>query len=155
MRIHILVDTMTGTAEMVAQEIELTYGDDDTEIIVTPMDSLGPEVFEGDEIYLICTSTYGQGDVPDNGKPLYEALRAQRPDLCAVRYGVIGLGDNTYKDTFNFGGQKFDELLAELGAQRIGERARIDASGSELPEDLALAWMPDWLELARAATRSD
>ncbi len=151
MRINILVATMTGTAQLVAQELELTFGDDDTEIVVTPMDNLGPEVFSGEEIYLICTSTYGQGDVPDNGKPLYDALRAQRPDLSGVRYGVIGLGDNTYKDTFNLGGQKFDELLAQLGAKRIGERARLDAAGGQMPEDLALEWMPGWLELARAA----
>ncbi|MBW6494457.1 MAG: flavodoxin domain-containing protein [Burkholderiaceae bacterium] len=150
MRINILVATMTGTAQLVAQELELTFGDDDTEIVVTPMDNLGPEVFTGEETYLICTSTYGQGDVPDNGKPLYDALRAQRPDLSAVRYGVIGLGDNTYKDTFNFGGQKFDDLLSELGAKRIGERARLDAAGGQMPEDLALEWMPGWLELARA-----
>ena len=151
MRINILVATMTGTAQLVAQELELTFGDDDTEIVVTPMDNLGPEVFGADEIYLICTSTYGQGDVPDNGKPLYDALGAQRPDLSGVRYGVIGLGDNTYKDTFNFGGQKFDELLSELGARRIGERAQLDAAGGRMPEDLALEWMPGWLELARAA----
>ena len=150
MRINILVATMTGTAQLVAQELELTFGDDDTEIVVTPMDNLGPEVFTGKETYLICTSTYGQGDVPDNGKPLYDALRAQRPDLSAVRYGVIGLGDNTYKDTFNFGGQKFDELLAQLGAKRIGERALLDAAGGQMAEDLALEWMPGWLELARA-----
>jgi len=37
-----------------------------------------------------------------------------------VRYGVFGLGDRTYAETFNFGGKRFDELLAELGARRIG-----------------------------------
>ena len=140
---------MTGTAQMVAQELELSFGDDDTEIVVTPMDDLDPEVFNTEEIFLICTSTYGQGDVPDNGRPLYEALRARRPDLSGVRYGVIGLGDNTYKDTFNQGGRKFDELLSELGATRIGDRALLDAAGGQLPEDMALEWMPGWLELAR------
>lgn len=149
MRIRALVATMTGTAQLVAQELELAYGDEDTRIEVTPMDGLTPSVFSGDGIFLIVTSTYGQGDVPDNGRPLYDALARERPDLSGVRYGVLGLGDRTYKDTFNFGGMKFDALLAELGAQRIGERATLDAASGELPEDTALEWMRDWLEAAR------
>ncbi len=149
MLIRTLVATMTGTAQLVAQEIELAFADDDTRIEVIPMDGLTPEVFSGEGVYLIVTSTYGQGDVPDNGRPLFDALAAQRPDLGGVRYGVLGLGDRTYKDTFNFGGMKFDALLGELGARRIGERATLDATSGELPEDVAVEWMRDWLELAR------
>lgn len=149
MLIKTLVATMTGTAHLVAQELELTYADDDTRIEVIPMDDLTPEVFGGDALFLIVTSTYGQGDVPDNGRALYDALAAQRPDLSGVRYGVLGLGDRTYRDTFNYGGMKFDALLGELGAKRIGERATLDAAEGELPEDVAVEWMRDWLELAR------
>jgi MioC protein len=47
-------------------------------------------------VFLIVTSTYGQGDVPDNAKSFYEDLKAKRPDLSRVRYGVFGLGDRTY-----------------------------------------------------------
>lgn len=149
MLIKTLVATMTGTAHLVAQELELTYADDDTRIEVIPMDDLTPEVFAGDALFLIVTSTYGQGDVPDNGRALYDELAAQRPDLSGVRYGVLGLGDRTYRDTFNYGGMKFDALLGELGAKRIGERATLDAAEGELPEDVAVEWMRDWLELAR------
>lgn len=151
MKIDILVATMTGTAQLVAQEIELSCADDHTAIAVTLMDGLGPEALGPAEerIVLVCSSTYGQGDIPDNGKPLFDALAAQRPDLSHLRFGVLGLGDRTYKDTFNAAGARWEALLLELGARRIGERAALDAASGELPEDTAVEWMRGWVELAR------
>lgn len=149
-QIRILVGTMTGTAQLVAQELELAWDDGETTVETLLMDRLDASVFERPGVFLVCTSTYGQGDVPDNAKALYEDLKAKRPDLSKVRYGVFGLGDRTYAETFNFGGRKFDELLAELGAQRIGERVQHDASSGTLPEEVAAEWGLGWLELARA-----
>src|SRR5438309_622726 len=116
LRITILVGTMTGTAQLCAQEMELAL--------------------DGD-------------DVPVNARAFYEDLKSKRPDLSRVRYGVFGLGDRTYAETFNFGGKRFDELLAELGAQRIGERHMHDASSGVLPEETALEWCNAWLAKAK------
>jgi MioC protein len=144
-QINILVGTMTGTAQLCAQEMELALDDGETEVATLMMDGLDGSVFSRGGVFLICTSTYGQGDVPDNARALYEDLQAKRPDLSYVRYGVFGLGDRTYAETFNFGGKRFDELLAALGAQRIGERHMHDASSGVLPEEKALEWCRDWL----------
>ena len=149
MKITILVGTMTGTAQLCAQEIELALDDGETEVKTVMMDGLDGSVFSGDGVFLICTSTYGQGDVPDNARALYEDLKAKRPDLSNVRYGVFGLGDRTYAETFNFGGKRFDEILTELGARRIGERHMHDASSGILPEETALEWCQEWLAKAR------
>ena len=147
MKITILVGTMTGTAQLCAQEMELALDDGDTAVETLLMDNLDESVFGRDAVFLVCTSTYGQGDVPDNARKLYEDLQKQRPDLSRVRYGVFGLGDRTYAETFNFGGKRFDELLAALGAQRIGERHMHDASSGILPEETALEWCKEWLAL--------
>ena len=144
-KISILVGTMTGTAQLCAQEMELALGDDDTEVETVLMDGLDASVFSGNSVFLICTSTYGQGDVPDNARAFYEHLKSARPNLSHVRYGVFGLGDRTYAETFNFGGKRFDELLTELGAERIGERHMHDASSGILPEETALEWSQEWL----------
>lgn len=152
LKITILVGTMTGTAQLVAQELELAWGDDDTQVETLLMEKADASVFGRGGVFLVCTSTYGQGDVPDNAKALYEELQAKRPDLSAVRYGVFGLGDRTYAETFNFGGKRFDEVLAGLGAQRIGERVQHDASSGILAEEAAAEWGADWLKLAREAT---
>ena len=148
-RVTILVGTMTGTAQLCAQEMELALGDGDTEVETLLMDKLDSAVFSRPGVFLVCTSTYGQGDVPDNAKAFYEDLKAKRPQLSAVRYGVFGLGDRTYAETFNFGGKRFDELLAELGAERIGERHMHDASSGVLPEETALEWCQHWLGLVK------
>jgi MioC protein len=140
---------MTGTAQLCAQEMELALGDDDTEVETLLMDSLDASVFSKNSVFLICTSTYGQGDVPDNARALYEDLKAKRPNLSHVRYGVFGLGDRTYAETFNFGGKRFDEVLGELGAERIGERHMHDASSGILPEETALEWCQEWLRKVR------
>ena len=145
MNIHILVGTMTGTAQLCAQEMELALDDGETQVSTLMMDQLDATVFRREGVFLVCTSTYGQGDVPDNARALYEDLKAKRPDLSRVRYGVFGLGDRTYAETFNFGGKRFDELLAELGARRIGERHMHDASSGVLPEETALEWCQEWL----------
>ena len=147
MKVNILVGTMTGTAQLCAQEMELALDDGETQVETLLMDQLDSSVFARDGVFLICTSTYGQGDVPDNARQLYEDLGTKRPDLSRVRYGVFGLGDRTYAETFNFGGKKFDDLLTELGAKRVGERHKHDASSGIMPEETALEWCKEWLAL--------
>jgi len=149
MKIVILVGTMTGTAQLCAQEMELALADDDTEVETLLMEKADAAVFARPAVFLVCTSTYGQGDVPDNAKALYEELKTKRPALKGVRYGVFGLGDRTYAETFNFGGKRFDELLGVLGAERIGERHMHDASSGVLPEETALEWCQEWLAKVR------
>ena len=141
----ILSGTMTGTAQLVAQELELTLDDEDTRIQAKVMDGQDASVFAEGGLFLICSSTYGQGDVPDNAKGLYESLQSARPDLSNVHYGVIALGDRTYAETFCNGGKRFDQILADLGARRIGDIMLHDASSGTLPEELAVEWTRNWL----------
>lgn len=148
--IVILVGTMTGTAELVADEMAAVIeSDSDHPVEVIAMDGLNADIFDRDAIFIICTSTYGQGDVPDNAVNLFEDLQKIRPNLDGKLYGVFGLGDSTYDDTFNFGGKQFDDLLRTLGARRVGARAEHNASSAEIPEDEGVKWVREWLtELA-------
>ena len=151
MKLTLLVGTMTGTAQLVAQELELVWDDAEVQVETLLMDDLDSSVFAREGVFLVVTSTYGQGDVPDNARAFYEDLKEKRPDLSRVRYGVFGLGDRTYAETFNFGGKRFDDVLGELGAQRIGERVQHDASSGVLPEETAEEWGQGWLALAKEA----
>jgi len=153
LELTILVGTMTGTAQLVAQEVELTLDGVDTRARTTAMDGLDAGVFAGGGLFLICSSTYGQGDVPDNAKNLYESLKSARPDLSGVRYGVIALGDRTYAETFCNGGKRFDAILSELGARRIGEIMLHDASAGTMPEEIAVPWALDWISRCRTEAR--
>ncbi len=148
-KLKILVGTMTSTAEYVAQAIQMDCADLVSHIEVVLMDGLDTSAFDDPEpLYLICTSTYGTGDVPDNAMALYDALDTSPKFLGHVRYGVIALGDSTYSQTFCFGGKKFDERLSGLGAQRIGEVWCHNASAGTLPETDGSAWCRAWISSA-------
>ena len=144
----ILVGTMTQTAQHVAQAIEMGCADLISPIEVRFMDELDIRVFDGDALYLLCTSTTGSGDVPDNARALYESLGNEPRYLGHVRYGVIALGDSCYPQTFCNGGLRFDERLADLGAVRIGEVFRHDASEGTEAEVVGTAWCREWLHKA-------
>ena len=109
MKLKILVGTMTSTADYVAQAIQMDCADLIDDIEVHLMDALDICVFDQinatDAIYLICSSTYGSGDVPDNARALYESMDANPQFLGHVRYGVIALGDRTYLQTYCLGGK--------------------------------------------------
>lgn len=149
LELRILVGTQTGVAQLVAQEIELRLDDGEVRVRTNLMEDVDLSVFGEGGVFLVCTSTYGQGDVPDSAKPFYEALLKNRPDLSGVRYGLIGLGDKgTHGATFCFAAKKFDKLLSELGASRIGEPLFND-SNMHLPEDEAAEWVESWIVLCR------
>jgi MioC protein len=150
-QISILIGTMTGTAELVAQDLEPIFQDAGFEVETIDMDGLDAEVFQRPGFILICTSTYGQGEVPDNAVAFYEGLQAGKPNLSEVKFGVIGLGDSTYSDTYNAGGQRFEALLLELGAKMIGERMVHNASSDDLPEDMAIDWVEEWIPKLQSA----
>ena len=155
MKLKILVGTMTSTADYVAQAIQMDCVDLVSDIDIELMDRLDISVFNEssakDTLYLICSSTYGQGDVPDNARALYESLEVTPQFLGHVKYGVLALGDRTYLQTFCHGGKKFDERLAGLGAERIGELFCHDASTGTMPEDEGTAWCRQWLTQALQA----
>jgi len=148
MRLDVRVATITGNAEMIAEDVIDTIGDDaecDLKLISDDtFDELSALNF-----LLLVSSTYGVGDIPDNGLDVYERLTAEKPDLSNLHYGVIGLGDSTYSDTFAFGGRKWDTALHECGARRVGEILILDAASGEDPTDLAVAWIEPWIELLK------
>lgn len=144
-KMKILIGTMTGNAQLVAQELELRFDGEEIEVETIDMDRLTPDVFESDYIHLICTSTYGQGDVPDNARAFVEAIDETRPNLKNIHYGLIALGDRTYAETYCFGGKRFDDLLTACGAVRIGDMLMHDASSGTMPEEEAADWSEEWL----------
>lgn len=155
MQVSILVGTMTGTAELVAGDVKKALEAKGHAIDILLMDNLKADVFQRPGAFLIVTSTYGQGDVPDNARDFLADLQAVKPDLTGKYVGIIGLGDSTYQDTFNHGGQQFEQALQALNASIVGERMQHNASGGTLPEDDGIAWAVDWAEqvapLAKAA----
>ena len=140
-KLLILVATMTGTALMAAEDIAEYCSENDIETKIIEIDNTDIKVLtEVKSPVLICSSTYGQGDVPDSAQNFYNKLKELSPNLNHIRYALFGLGDMTYRDTFAYGGKKFTDLLDSLNATKIGDPFYHDASDGTLPEEVALDW---------------
>lgn len=145
MNLTILVGTTHQTSMQVAQAIALDAGDlahiDVLDLEGQTIDALQ----DTDTVYLVCSGSYGSGDVPENAQGFLASLQTQPIFLGHVRYGVIALGDQaSYPATFAMGGLQLDAALADLGAQRAGAVFTLDVSEIMEPEAAALAWFRPW-----------
>lgn len=149
-RIGIFVATMTGLAEICAEEVAGALKAAGRASQTWVMDGLDARTIDEVDAVIIVSSTYGHGDIPDNGQAFFEAIEAG-DSLAGKTFAVFALGDRTYADTFCKAGEKWDALLAAKGADRIVPLERHDASSGTLAEDGAGAWAAGWAPHLRLA----
>lgn len=95
---------------------------------------------------IVVTSTWGDGEFPDNATLFWEALSAEAADrLEHLSFAVLALGDTGY-DLFCNAGRLLDGRLEQLGATRLAERVEIDGSYAKP----AAAWTTDVVKLLAA-----
>lgn len=148
-RLHLLVVTMTGTAQFLAEDLAPRLAAQ-FDVRLHLAEDVDASVFQGDAPLVVFSSTYGKGEVPDPGKPLYQALLAREAGLQRLHYGVVALGDSIYAQTFANGGRLWDRALHAKGAVRLTPMLVLDASASGDPADALHAWLETWLAELRA-----
>jgi sulfite reductase (NADPH) flavoprotein alpha-component len=140
--ITILYGSQTGTAESVANDaaaVAKTYG---LKPLVKSMDEIEADALPGIEYLLIITSTYGEGEMPDNAQMLWDSVCVENmPRLETMRFSVLALGDTSY-DLFCQAGIDWDNKLAELGATRVYDRTDCDVDFEEPAERWMTAVIP-------------
>ena len=139
--LFILYGTQTGNAERVAMDAAATAQAMGLTAEVAGLDDIGMERLATMRRLIVVTSTYGEGEMPDNAQLFWDALSASTaPRLEDLRFAVLALGDTGY-DGFCQAGKLIDMRLEQLGASRILPRRDCDIDY----EDPANAWIPEAL----------
>ncbi len=137
--INILYGTQTGNSESVANDAASMAKQHGLAPSVQSMDDITLEQLAQMEYVLIITSTYGEGEMPDNAQMLWDAISANdAPRMEQMKYSVLALGDTSY-DKFCQAGIDWDHRLEDLGATRLFDRIDCDVDFEEPAEN----WMSE------------
>ena len=139
-KIILATGSVFGAALLTGDEIESALHAASHEVIRMETQSIEPLLDESLDVLVVCTSTTGNGDVPDDLINLYNGLRNEYPRITHLSFLVVALGDSSY-DFFCGAGMSMDEALAELGAKRISAPLQLDAMEVTEPEEIAPKWV--------------
>ena len=114
----IFFGSQTGNAEELAGNTAKMSKKMGFHPIVHDMDGFNPAQFADYKRVLIITSTWGEGDMPDNAEDLWAATNEANPPLSGVSFSVCAIGDTAY-DEFCKAGKDWDQKFASLGATPV------------------------------------
>ena len=145
--LDILFGTQTGNSEAIAEDMSKIANDAGFRTKVNSLDNITMDILGNMENVAIITSTYGEGEMPDNAQLFWDALSANTaPNLSNIKYSVLALGDTGYEE-FCHAGKLIDTRFEQLGATRIQDRVDCDVDYEELSEtwtsSLIAKWKPE------------
>lgn len=143
--LHILWGSQSGNAQNLAHVIGTSL-EDEFQIVVCDMGELSPDTIHSISRLLLVTSTYGDGEAPDNASEWYSYLKfGEGLDLSHLSYAVIGLGD-TYYPHFCQASKDFDQYLSQHGAHQLLKRLDCDLYYEEQYQE----WVEDLKSVLKA-----
>jgi uncharacterized iron-regulated membrane protein/flavodoxin len=122
----ILFGTVTGNAESLAQRTAEVIARRGFDVRVKDMAHYTVDALSQESCVVIITSTYGNGEPPDDAAPFWEGV-VQRDglNLRGIKFSVLALGNSTY-DHFCKCGRDLDAALERHGATRLYPRVDCD-----------------------------
>ena len=138
---EIIVGTMLGASEYVADAIAEKLSALGHSYTIHPEPNL--DDIKTQSTWVVCTSTHGAGELPDNIQPFAKQLDNQ--SLSNTAFLVVGLGDSSY-DTYCHGSIHMENTLQQANAKLLSPAFHIDVLNHPIPEDRAVEWLTNWLE---------
>jgi sulfite reductase (NADPH) flavoprotein alpha-component len=121
-KVSVLFGSQSGNAESIAKRLVKEAKKQGFEATIAALEKASPAALAQEKCALIVTSTWGEGDPPDNAVQFWEKLKAENDlKLSSLNYSVLALGDTNYQHFCGFG-KTLDSRLEALGAKRIFER---------------------------------
>ncbi|BCU77216.1 flavodoxin domain-containing protein [Luteolibacter sp. LG18] len=124
--VTVLFGSQTGNAEGLAKKLVKTLKKGNFEPEIHDIGAYDRSRLTGEKNVLVITSTYGDGEPPDNAADFHGwILGDSAPRLEGVSFSVLALGDTNYPDFCKCGIQ-FDTRFEQLGAKRLFPRVDSD-----------------------------
>jgi len=153
-QLHILFGSQTGNAEALAQSAAKAARDSGLVPVVQALGEVDIEIFASMRHVLVITSTYGEGEMPDNAQLFWQAISASTaPRLEQMNFAVLAIGDTGY-DGFCQAGKFIDMRLEQLGAKRLYDRIDCDIDYEEPSHQWLTASMPQFAASAGSSGKA-
>ena len=124
--ITIIYGSQTGNSEAMANEAATVAKNHGLAPEVIDMSDIELHTLAKAERILVVTSTYGEGEMPDNAQMLWDDIASEEaPRFDKSFFSVLALGDTSY-DGFCTAGKEWDARLEALGAERVAPRVDCD-----------------------------
>ncbi len=121
-----LYGSQSGSSEGLARKFGKLAKKQGFETKISGLDTFALMDISKESRIAIITSTYGDGEMPDNAQPFWDYIKnGSAPKLDHLEFSVLALGDRNYT-LFCEAGRLIDERLSELGAKRIQDRCDCD-----------------------------
>lgn len=124
--ITVISASQTGNARRVAEQLRDDLAAAGLGVTLVNAGDYKFKQIAQEKLLLIVASTQGEGEPPEEAVALHKYLFSKKaPQMAGTAFAVFGLGDTSYEN-FCQTGKDFDARLAELGGERLFDRADAD-----------------------------